>query len=50
MCDDKQPWYFNFVRRDIGALLPPHAERVLEAGCGAVAALQWLRGTRPLEA
>lgn len=41
--DDKQPWYFNFVRRDIEPLLPPRAERVLEVGCGAGATLQWLR-------
>lgn len=43
MYDDKQPWYFNFVRRDIEALLPARAERVLEVGCGAGATLQWLR-------
>jgi 2-polyprenyl-3-methyl-5-hydroxy-6-metoxy-1,4-benzoquinol methylase len=43
MYDDKQPWYFNFVRRDIAPLLPAHAERVLEVGCGAGATLQWLR-------
>lgn len=43
MYDDKQPWYFNFVRRDITPLLPAHAERVLEVGCGAGATLQWLR-------
>lgn len=35
MYEDKQPWYFNFVRRDIAALLPPRAERVLEVGCCA---------------
>jgi len=45
MYDDKQPWYFNFVRRDIAALLPSRAERVLEVGCGAGATLQWLRST-----
>jgi 2-polyprenyl-3-methyl-5-hydroxy-6-metoxy-1,4-benzoquinol methylase len=41
--DDKQSWYFNFVRRDITPLLPARAERVLEVGCGAGATLQWLR-------
>jgi SAM-dependent methyltransferase len=40
---DKQPWYFDFVRRDIEPLLPPAAERVLEVGCGAGATLAWLR-------
>lgn len=43
MYEDKQPWYFNFVRRDIAPLLPTRAERVLEVGCGAGATLQWLR-------
>ncbi len=43
MYDDKQAWYFNFVRRDIAPLLPPHAPSVLEIGCGAGATLQWLR-------
>lgn len=43
MYEDKQPWYFNFVRRDIAPLLPSHAKRVLEVGCGAGATLQWLR-------
>lgn len=40
--DAKQPWYFNFVRRDIGPLLPQACGRVLEVGCGAGATLKWL--------
>lgn len=43
MYEDKQPWYFNFVRKDIQPLLPEHAPRVLEVGCGAGATLQWLK-------
>ncbi|MEJ6006960.1 class I SAM-dependent methyltransferase [Paucibacter sp. AS339] len=43
MYEDKQPWYFNFVRRDIEALLPQRAERTLEIGCAAGATLAWLR-------
>ncbi|MDC8772992.1 class I SAM-dependent methyltransferase [Roseateles albus] len=43
MYEDKQPWYFNFVRRDIEALLPSRAERVLEIGCAAGATLNWLK-------
>jgi SAM-dependent methyltransferase len=43
MYDDKQDWYFNFVRRDIEPLLPQHAARVLEVGCGAGATLAWLK-------
>jgi 2-polyprenyl-3-methyl-5-hydroxy-6-metoxy-1,4-benzoquinol methylase len=45
MYETKQPWYFNFVRRDIEELLPAYAPRVLEVGCGAGATLAWLRDT-----
>jgi 2-polyprenyl-3-methyl-5-hydroxy-6-metoxy-1,4-benzoquinol methylase len=43
MYDDKQAWYFNFVRRDIAPLLPDRPGQVLEVGCGAGATLQWLQ-------
>lgn len=43
MYEDKQPFYFNFVRRDIESLLPTHAPRALEVGCAAGATLDWLR-------
>lgn len=35
--------YFDNVRRHIEPLLPAHAARVLEVGCGAGATLQWLK-------
>ena len=41
--DTKTGAYFANVRRDIEPLLPPHAERVLEVGCGAGATLHWLK-------
>lgn len=43
MYEDKHPSYFNFVRRDIEALLPERAPRALEIGCAAGATLDWLR-------
>jgi 2-polyprenyl-3-methyl-5-hydroxy-6-metoxy-1,4-benzoquinol methylase len=45
MYEEKQPWYFNFERRDVAPLLPAHAGRVLEVGCGAGATLRWLRAS-----
>lgn len=40
---DKQDSYFADVRREIEPLLPAHAARVLEIGCGAGATLAWLK-------
>jgi 2-polyprenyl-3-methyl-5-hydroxy-6-metoxy-1,4-benzoquinol methylase len=37
--------YFGNERRDIARLLPPHAARVLEVGCGSGATLQWLKAS-----
>lgn len=45
MYEDKQDWYFSFVRRDIEPLLPQRAKRVLELGCGGGGTLAWLRET-----
>ena len=39
----KADGYFGNVRRDIEPLLPPHAQCVLEVGCGSGATLQWLQ-------
>lgn len=46
MYEEKQPWYFDFVRKDIAPLLPKQAPLVLEIGCGAGATLQWLKQTK----
>ena len=35
--------YFGNVRSEIAPLLPAHATRVLDVGCGAGATLQWLQ-------
>ena len=43
MYEDKQDWYYAFVRKDIEPLLPAQAARVLEVGCGGGATLQWLK-------
>lgn len=43
MQEQKQEWYYQFVRRDIAALLPEYAESALEIGCGGGATLDWLR-------
>jgi len=43
MYEDKQAWYYAFVRRDIEPLLPAHAPRVLEVGCGGGGTLAWLK-------
>jgi 2-polyprenyl-3-methyl-5-hydroxy-6-metoxy-1,4-benzoquinol methylase len=43
---EPQP-YFATVRREIEALLPERADRVLEVGCGAGATLAWLRERWP---
>jgi 2-polyprenyl-3-methyl-5-hydroxy-6-metoxy-1,4-benzoquinol methylase len=45
--ENKKDSYFAGVRREIEPLLPAHAARVLEIGCGAGATLAWLksRGT-----
>lgn len=45
MYEDKQESYFGFVRKDIAPLLPTHAERVLEVGCGGGATLAWLKSS-----
>lgn len=37
------PHYFSCVRTEIAPLLPPHAARVLEVGCGAGGTLAWLK-------
>jgi SAM-dependent methyltransferase len=37
--------YFGNERQDIARLLPPHAARVLEVGCGSGATLQWLKAS-----
>jgi SAM-dependent methyltransferase len=43
MYEDKQDWYYAFVRRDIEPLLPASAPRVLEIGCGGGGTLDWLK-------
>jgi len=43
MYEDKQAWYYAFVRRDIEPLLPARVERVLEIGCGGGGTLAWLK-------
>lgn len=43
MYEDKSTNYFRLVRKDITPLLPAHAERVLEIGCGTGATLAWLK-------
>jgi 2-polyprenyl-3-methyl-5-hydroxy-6-metoxy-1,4-benzoquinol methylase len=45
MYDNKEPWYFGFLRKDIAPLLPEVAGRVLEIGCGGGATLNWLKET-----
>lgn len=45
MYEDKQEWYYAFVRKDIAPLLPQHADHVLEIGCGGGATLAWLKET-----
>jgi len=45
MYEDKQEWYYAFVRRDIAPLLPASAPRVLEIGCGGGGTLAWLKQT-----
>lgn len=45
MYEDKQDWYYAFVRKDIAPLLPKHAERVLEIGCGGGGTLDWLKSS-----
>lgn len=41
--DSKPAGYFGHARREIEPLLPPHAARVLEVGCGSGATLHWLK-------
>ena len=43
MYEDKQDWYYAFVRKDIEPLLPARASRVLEIGCGGGGTLAWLK-------
>ena len=42
---DKPSVYFDHARREIEPLLPAHAARVLEVGCGTGATLHWLKQT-----
>lgn len=42
---DKGDYYFANARTEIGPLLPNHAERVLEIGCGAGQTVRWLKQT-----
>ncbi|QKJ67735.1 class I SAM-dependent methyltransferase [Deefgea piscis] len=37
--------YYGFVRQEIAPMLPDHAPRVLEVGCGNGATLAWLKAT-----
>jgi 2-polyprenyl-3-methyl-5-hydroxy-6-metoxy-1,4-benzoquinol methylase len=39
--------YYHFVRREIVALLPMNATRILEVGAGAGATLKWLKSLYP---
>jgi SAM-dependent methyltransferase len=39
----KQHAYFANARREVGPLMPPGCERVLELGCGNGATLAWLK-------
>lgn len=41
--DDKYDSYFGNARTEIEPLLPAHAARVLEIGCGAGQTVQWLK-------
>jgi len=43
MYEDKQAWYYAFVRKDIEPLLPARSDRVLEIGCGGGGTLAWLK-------
>jgi len=43
MYEDKQSWYYQFVRKDIAPLLPERSLRVLEIGCGGGGTLAWLK-------
>lgn len=43
MLDEKQAWYYEFVRKDIAPLLPDAAPEVLEVGCGGGGTLAWLK-------
>jgi len=45
MYEDKQAWYYAFVRRDIEPLLPVHSARVMEVGCGGGGTLDWLKNS-----
>ena len=43
MYEDKEAWYYAFVRKDIEGLLPQRSARVLEVGCGGGGTLGWLK-------
>ena len=45
----KAPQYFGGARTEIEPLLPEHARRVLEIGCGAGANIAWLRSIRNVQ-
>lgn len=45
MSEDQQSEYFGFIRKDIAPLLPAHAARVLEVGCGRGGTLAWIKAT-----
>ena len=47
MLDVQPDAYFSYVRREIEPLLPAHAARVLEIGCGAGSTLAWLKQRWP---
>lgn len=43
MQDQKQHWYYDFVRKEIAPLLPKFSPNVLEVGCGCGSTLVWLK-------
>lgn len=45
MNDQKQHWYYDFVRKEIAPLLPQFSGEVLEVGCGCGSTLAWLKET-----
>lgn len=43
MRENKETWYYAFVRKDIAPLLPAMAAKTLEVGCGGGGTLAWLK-------
>jgi SAM-dependent methyltransferase len=39
--------YYKFVRSEIAPLLPPHAVRIVDVGCGVGATAAWLKSKYP---